>query len=65
MNFVIHHSKIRNKRFLIRDSRDIEDRVNWCVRFSLVNVIYKDVSKQMKTKVILEFMYVHYTDEFI
>jgi hypothetical protein len=43
----------------------MEDRVNWCVRFSLVNVMYKDVSKEMKTNVILEFMSIHCIDAFI
>ncbi len=65
MNYVIYHSRIRNKRFLISDSRDMEDRVNWCVILSLLIVMYKYVSKQMKTKVILEFMCIHDTDAFI
>ncbi len=65
MNYVIYHSRIRNKRFLISDSKDMEDRVNWCVIWSLLIVMYKYVSKQMKTKVILELMCIHYTDAFI
>jgi hypothetical protein len=32
MNCVIHHSKIKNRRLLIRDSRDMEVRINWCLR---------------------------------
>ncbi len=31
MNYVFYRSRIGNKRFLISDSRDMEDRVNWCV----------------------------------
>jgi hypothetical protein len=65
INYVIYHSRIRNKRVLISDSKDMEDRVNWCVILSLLIVMYKYVSKQMKTKVILEFMCIHYTDAFI
>ncbi len=43
----------------------MEDRVNWCVIWSLLFVMYKYVSKQMITKVILKFMCIHYTDAFI
>ena len=43
----------------------MEDRVDWGVRLSLVNVMYKDVSKHMNTNVILEFMSIHCTDAFI
>jgi hypothetical protein len=65
MNYVIYCSRIRNKRFLISNSRDMEDRVNWCVILSLLIVMYKYVSKEMRTKVILEFMCINYTDAFI
>ncbi len=41
MNNVFYRSRIRNKRFLISDSRDMEDRVNWCVIWSLLFVMYK------------------------
>jgi hypothetical protein len=30
MNCVIHHSKINNRQLLIRDSRDMEDRIKSC-----------------------------------
>ena len=37
MNYVFYRSRIRNKRLLISNSRDMEDRVNWCVFWSLMN----------------------------
>jgi hypothetical protein len=32
MNCVIHHSKIKSRRLLIRDSRDTEDRIKSCYK---------------------------------
>jgi hypothetical protein len=60
MNCVIHHSKIKSRRLLIRDSRDMEDRIKSWYKWEIECLHHIDKSSlEMKLvhELIQEFIY--------